>query len=180
MELKPNEDAYGNIEEFREYYERIKLKRDYKHILLEVYKQWIHPHHNNDETLRNYSWLNFENIEFTLCEWDFEELYKVHVIEEFQDYFKSRSVISDFDQFICNKEDIEFWKNNGTWKTPPLILDVKSLKSKIPEWSEIVFPYQLVEGHTRLGHLNSTNKIAKLGKGKLAPKHKIFLMKERN
>jgi hypothetical protein len=180
LELKPNEDNDGNQEEFKDYYPRIKLKRDYKHIPMEDFEQWIHPLHNNNETLRNYSWLNYENIEFAVCEWDFEELSKVHVIEEFQDYYNNRSIFSDFDQFCCCKEDLKCWENNGTWRTPPIILDVESLKSRIPEWSEIISPYQLVEGHSRLGYLKSTKKIAELKKGKIAQKHRIFLMKEKN
>lgn len=180
LELKPNEDLDGNQEWFDEYYSRISLKKDYNHIPKEVLEQWIHPHHKNYETLRNYSWINYENIEFSLCEWNLNQLSKIYVVENFRDYYIDRSNYSDFDQFCCTDEDLNHWKEKGTWRTPPIILDIKSLCSEIPKWSELIPPYQLVEGHSRLGYLQSMKRISDLNIGKIAIKHGIFLMTEKS
>lgn len=179
LELKPNEDCDGNQEWFDEYYQRIRLKRDYKHIPKDIFEQWIHPHHKNDETLKNYSWMDFKNIEFIECEWDFEELYNLNIIEDYRDYFVIRTKLSDFKQFCCNDEDLKYWKEKGTWRIPPIILDVNSLTSNISTDSELVPPFQLVEGHSRLGYLHSMNRISDLNKGKIATKHDIYLMREK-
>lgn len=180
MELKPNEDNEGNQEWFDEYYPRIKLKRDYKHIPKEVFEQWIHPHHKKDETLINYSWIDYKNIEFIACEWNFDELSKLYVIDDYRDFFDNRSKLSDFEQFCCNDEDLKCWKEKGTWRIPPIILDINSLTSNIPTDCELVPPYQLVEGHSRLGYLHSMNRISKLKKGNIASKHSIILMREKS
>jgi hypothetical protein len=180
MELKPNEDYDGNQEWFDEYYSRIKIKRDYKHIPKDVFEQWIHPHHKKDETLINYSWMNFKNIEFIACEWSFEELSQLYVLEDYRDYFISRSKLSDFEQFFCIDDDLNSWKEKGTWRVPPVILDVNSLLSNIPSDCELVPPFQLVEGHSRLGYLHSMNRISELKKGKISSKHCIYLMREKN
>lgn len=180
LELKPNEDLNENQEWFEGYYERIRLKREYKHIPKAVFKQWIHPHHRNHHTVKNYAWLDFENIEFIICEWDLNLLLSINVIESFKDYYFNRSSFSDFDQFCCKDEDLDFWKKKGTWRIPPIVLDLKSVCSAIPEWSELTPPYQLVEGHSRLGYLQSTKRISDLSKGKISDKHYIYLMKESN
>jgi hypothetical protein len=75
---------------------------------------------------------------------------------------------------------LDCWKENGTWKTPPIILDICSLTTEIPKWSELIPPYQLVEGHSRLGYLHSMKRISDLNIGKIALKHKIYLIKEKS
>jgi len=180
MELKPNEDFDGNQEWFDEYYARIKLKIDYQNIPKDVFEQWIHPHHKNYETLKNYSWLDFKKMEFIVREWNFDELSNLYVIENYRNYFIGRSKLSDFKQFFCKADDLKYWKEKGTWRIPPIILDVNSLRSNIPIDCELVRPFQLVEGHSRLGYLHSMNRISELNKGKIASKHRIYLMKEKN
>ena len=53
---------------------------------------------------------------------------------------------------MCIHSDLEYWKMKGTWRVAPIILDARTLRN-IPQHSEVVPPYQLVEGHTRLGYL---------------------------
>lgn len=178
MELKPNEDCDGNQEWFDEYYPRIKLKRDYKHIPQEVFEQWIHPHHKNDETLRNYSWIDYKNIEFIVIEWTFKELSNLYILEDYRECFFNRSKLTDLKQFCCNEEDLRCWREKGTWRIPPIILDINSFTSNIPTDCELVPPFQLVEGHSRMGYLHSLTRISELNKGKIALKHSIFLMRE--
>jgi hypothetical protein len=180
LELKPNEDKHQNSEDFEEYFPRINSKEDYKHIPESVLEQWIHPHNHNWKTLANYAWLDYSKIRFESQEWTFEKLANIHVIKEFEEYVSTRASLSDFKNFLLYKtgEDLAYWKNEGTWKTPPIILDSESLKAPPPTWSEIVKPYQLVEGHTRLGHLHSMKKVSDLGKGKIAETHQIWLMRE--
>ena len=118
-------------------------------------------HHNKIETLNNYAWIDYIEIEFVLSQWTNEQLSNVKIIEEYSDYVKDKSRHTDIKGFSCNDEDLKNWINNGTWRTPPIILDVSSIKEKIPIWSEIKLPYQLIEGHTRLGLLYSMINIEK-------------------
>ena len=177
LELKPNEKLGGNSEYFDDYYLRIKNKGRYNHIPKSVFEQWIHPLHNNWETLCNYSWLNYLNTSFELVEWSFEALNKVNVINKFEKLCRLRAGYDDFDQFFCIEEDKIYWKNEGTWKTPPIVLDNDSINTKIPEWSELEGNHQLIEGHSRFGYLRSIKKISDLNKSQIAKRHKIWLMK---
>jgi hypothetical protein len=176
LQLKPNEELGGFNEDFNSYLQRIQNKRNLKHIPSEVLEQWIHPLHSDDYTLNNYAWLNFEEVRFKKIERPLEDLLKVNVIEPFQDHVLNRGRFSNTDDFCCDDNDIKHWKNFGTWRIPPIVLDVLSIKSEIPEWSEISPPFQLVEGHSRLGYLHSMKNISNLHKGKVAEKHFIYLM----
>ena len=179
LELKPNEDHYGNQEDFSEYYNRIReTKFDLGEFPKDVYEQWIHPHHKNDKTLKNYSWINFDLIEFEIVSWDFESLNKLYVIEQFQPYVNQRANYKNIHDFCCSGDDVDYWKTKGTWKKPPIILDINSLNTKIPIQSELRKSFQLVEGHSRLGYLKSMKNIETKGEFKLAEKHKIFLMRK--
>jgi hypothetical protein len=178
--MNPNENEKYEDFKFEEYYERVMKNEKLQHIPKSIFEQWIYGLHYDDNTLQNYAWINYENIEFNLYEWNFDKLTKVYVIEEFKDYFFNRSSYSDFDQFCCTDKDLVNWKEKGTWRTPPIILDIKSLTSEIPEWSELVPPYQLVEGHSRLGYLHSMKRISDLNKGEIALKHKIYLMERKH
>ncbi len=133
LELKPNEDNDGNQECFSEYYNRIfNNKFELGEFPKEVYEQWIHLHHNNCKTLQNYSWINFELIEFELTSWDFDALNKLYVIEKFQPYVNLRASYDKIEDFRCEHKDIKFWKEKGTWRIPPIILDVNSLTVEFP------------------------------------------------
>lgn len=175
-DLKPLKGKYGNIEFFEDYYERIKPKAEFSHIPSEVFKQWLWAHHDKRESILNYGWLNYENIEFQLCNWTNEQLKNIYVIENYKDYYKNRSSYNNFDSFCCTPKDLKHWKDEGTWRTPPIILDIQSL-GEIPNHCELISPYQLVEGHSRLGYLQSMFKIDSLGKGNVAETHEIYLMK---
>ncbi|MEO8254405.1 MAG: hypothetical protein ABI554_08440 [Flavobacterium sp.] len=168
---------YGNIEYFEYYYERIKLKKQFSHIPEKVFEQCIWARHDKEESKENYGWLNYENIEFQLCTWSNKQLTDIYVIESYRDYYKNRVSYDDLSSFCSTEKELNEWKKNGSWRTRPIILDVKSITEEIPSWCELVSPYQLVEGHSRLGYLQSMFTIDKLGKEKVAEKHKIYLMR---
>ena len=167
----------GNIENFEEYYSRIILKREFAHIPKKVFEQWLYPHNDNFESITNYGWLNYENIKFELCTWSNEQLSNIYVIESYRDYYENRASYNDLSSFCCVDKDLTEWENNGTWRIPPIILDVTSINEMIPSCCDLVSPYQLVEGHSRLGYLHSMFTINKLGKQKVAQTHEIYLMK---
>jgi len=177
IELEPQKVEYGNIESFENYYERIKENTKFSHIPKSVFKQWLWAHHDKAESISNYGWIDYENIEFTLCKWSNEQLTNIHVIEEYRDYYENRASYNSISSFCCIDKDLSEWKTKGTWRTPPIIIDINSLNSEIPKWSELNPRFQLVEGHSRLGYLHSMFRIDKLGKGTVAKEHEIFLMK---
>ena len=177
LDLKPNEDINGNPECFEDYYLRIQNSEEYDNIPEEVFKQWIHPHHKNWKTLINYSWINYEFVEFELVEWSYEKLIDIYVLKRFRPYTESRGSFDNLVDFCCKKEDVLYWRDHGTWKTPPVVLDVRSLNKYCPKEKELHPPFQLVEGHSRLGYLCSMNRIDKKGSYKIAEKHKVYLMK---
>lgn len=178
--MNPNEKERYEDLKFEEYYERVISNEKLSHIPKSILEQWIYGLHYETNTLQNYAWINYENIEFNLCEWEFNNLTKVHIIKNFKDYFSNRASYKDLNQFCCIDEDLDYWRKNGTWKTPPIILDICSLTTGVPKSSELMPQYQLIEGHSRLGYLHSMKRISDLHKGKIAAKHKIYLMKEKS
>lgn len=175
--LDPLKNEYGNIEFFEDYYERIKSIVEYSHIPSKVFEQWLWAHHDKIESINNYGWLEYEKIHFELCNWSYYQLENINIINEAKDYFELRSSYDDFDYFCCTEEDLNHWKEKGTWITPPIIIDVDSL-GNTPKYCELKNKYQLVEGYSRLGYLHSMLTIDKLGKSKMASTHEIYLMKK--
>jgi hypothetical protein len=178
-DLKPLKVKYGNIELFEDYYERIKIKKEFSHIPREVFEQWLWAHHDKIESIKNYGWLDYSDIDFKLCIWSNEKLKNLYVLENYRNYYENRASYNDFDSFCCNPKDLKHWRSNGTWRTPPIILDIESL-GEFPKQCELISPYQLVEGHSRLGYLQSMFTIDKLQKGNVAEMHEIFLMQRRS
>lgn len=176
--MNPNENEKYEEFKFEEYYERMKKIKKLQHIPKIIFEQWIYYLHYDPNTLKNYAWMNFENIVFELCEWGFDNLSKINVVDEFKEYVNLRAIYSGFEKFCCTIEDLEYWKKKGTWRIPPIILDINSLTAEIPVWCDLKPPFQLVEGHSRMGYLFSMKRISDLNKGVISSKHKIFLMKE--
>ena len=176
--MRPRNDEKYEDFKFEEYYQRISKNNNLNHIPKTVFEQWIYYHHQEPNTLDNYAWINYENIEFVLCKWELEKFEKVSVIDNFMDYYSDRASYLDLNQFCCTQKDLKVWIENGTWRVPPIIIDVSSLKTDIPTWSQLKPPYQLVEGHTRFGYLQSMKRISELGKADIAKRHSIYLMRE--
>lgn len=178
--LKPNEDEKYVDNQFEKYYKRISKEDRFKHIPKEVFGQWIYELHQDEHTIKNYAWINYENIAFDLCNWSFNELRKVYVIEDFRGCIMDASELTDFSLFSCCDIDLYYWKKNGTWRVPPIIINWNTITSEIPEWCERQPPYQLVEGHSRFRYLFAAQRISELNKGNVASLHKIYLMKEKS
>ncbi len=182
LELKPNLINGGNPEGFEEYYSRFEFDSFYKHIPFSVFEQWIHAHHANDNTIKNYAWMDFNKISFESTFLNCFELRDLYIIREYDKYVSEVShanTFLDFDKL--NEIDLDCWKTKGTWRTPPIVLDIKSLP-KIPRHSDISskHKYQLVEGHTRFGYLLSVFKMSQNEKVHMDDKHEVFLMKYHN
>lgn len=177
--LKPNEDEKHADYGFEEYYKRILKDERFKHIPKEVFSQWIYELHQDEYTIKNYAWIDYENIAFELCIWSYHELRKVYIIEDFRGCIADENELTDFSEFSCNLADLEYWVKYGTWRVPPIIIAWNTINSEIPVWCERQPPHQLVEGHSRFRYLFAAQRISELKKGKVASLHKIYMMKEK-
>jgi len=177
--LKPNEDEKHADYGFEEYYKRILKDERFKHIPKEVFSQGIYELHQDEYTIKNYAWIDYENIAFELCIWSYHELRKVYIIEDFRGCIADENELTDFSEFSCNLADLEYWVKYGTWRVPPIIIAWNTINSEIPVWCERQPPHQLVEGHSRFRYLFAAQRISELKKGKVASLHKIYMMKEK-
>lgn len=171
MQLKP----YGSgldRENFQGYLRRIHSLEIFNHIPKEVFEQWIYSLHDNTQTLRNYSWMDFTTVRFELQDWTYEQIITINIIPDFQ------NILDEIDHVLedvsATDSDTEVWKTDRTWRVPPIILDVNSLTVLPPSKATITGPYQLVEGHSRYRNL----LILKSKDRPLAVTHKIYLMKQ--
>jgi len=178
LELKPNKIKGGNDEEFDAYYSRFENNPWYKHIPKCVFEQWIHAHHDNLHTIKNYAWMDFNKISFEITFLKNNDLSQLYIIDDHialvEDLCKSET-FSDLELF---EDDLHQWQEQGTWKTPPIVLDINTLP-KIPKYSDISInhEYQLVEGHTRYGYLLSLLKMSQKEGLNISDQHEVFLMK---
>ncbi len=79
--LNPIENERNNDLRFEEYYDRITRNEKLKHIHKAIFEQWNYGLHFEESTIRNYAWINYKNVEFNLCEWEFSDLAIVYIIE---------------------------------------------------------------------------------------------------
>lgn len=133
----------------RQQYLRLLPKFD---IPLEVIEQWIYIHYYNRHTVNNYGWLNYNKVRFEETRVSALQLATIHTIGPYQSYVRTREANEPIDGFSCSHKDKEQWRENGTWRVPPIVIDVATLRD-IPPHAEVVAPLQLVEGHSRLGYL---------------------------
>ena len=150
LRLKPNVDNNGNLEDFEKYYMRNSFF--FSHIPKDVLKQWIHPLHGDYNSLLNYAWINYwkDEVEFKLEEWAPNQFKDIYVLERARDYFETKSSYNDWNEFALSNRDIEYWKENGTWSLPPVILDCNSYIDR-PKGVEIAYGFQLIEDIQELG-----------------------------
>ncbi len=160
--------------------ERIGNILSLRHIPKEVLLQWNFLHFENYEMQRNYAWMDYSKMQFRLETWNLERLLDIYVISDFRDYVERRAASKSFDEFFCIDADKHEWESKGTWRTPPIILDCKSITANIPKYSEISKGFQLVEGHSRLGYLYSLMRFSKQNIVTLANKHNVFVMSYQN
>jgi len=172
---KKNPDSFSELNEsIDEYHMRLKERFS---IPFDVLKQWLYCLFYDRNTVTNYSWLNYDKIEFVLTDLSLDELKTIRIIDNFKGYVEEKAKCNPYDQLTCTEKDKEYWRNFGTWKTPPIILDIDSLNiDNKPEYSDIQGILQLVEGHTRLGYLYAIANY----KLPLKKQHKVYLMRYKN
>ncbi len=174
-DMKPNSDDRISKDVFEEYYGNIQNSKGLSHIPKEVFFQWLYPFNDDINSLANYAWIDFYNTCFYLEEIDLDIIInQVHPNRDGHELVAIRSKCKDFSDFCCNDDDIEYWKKQGTWRVPPIILDSSSF-SNIPQWTDINYPYQLIEGHNRLGYLHANYNI---GNCNLKNKHQVYILKD--
>lgn len=152
----------------RQCYERLS---DRFNIPFDVISQWIYPHYFNRHTVNNYGWIDYSNCHFHEVNLEVSILTNLHVIKDFQPYVTSRESAKPFDDFCCMSQDKAHWESRGTWRIPPIVLDVDSLMG-IPSYSEIRGPFQLIEGHSRLGYFLALKRAGILS----VTEHKVYLL----
>lgn len=172
--MKPNSDDRFSDEVFEEYFVKTQKNKRLSHIPKEVLHQWIWPFNDDPNSLANYGWINYYDARFHKEEVGVELIINnVHPNKDGMDLVKIRADCQSLSNFYCGQEDIEYWNLYGTWRIPPVILDVSSF-SDIPNWTDITFPYQLIEGHNRLGYLHAFYKI---NNRTTRNKHQVYILK---
>jgi len=156
-------------EPIESYLIRIRLNDAYNHIPNEVFEQWIYPLHDDEQTLQNYAWLDYARLTFKIIIWDYKQLDSLHLVPRFEHMKR------DFDSEFAALPPSEgpYWRVNGTWRVPPIVVQVDTLTRPYPETAYLRPPYQLVEGHSRLHNL----LICHHQNFYLAAGHKIYLMR---
>ena len=135
-----------------------------------VIKQFYFDHHDKEEFNDLYGDLNLHQIKWTTLSVETEELINIGDSATFPDFVKEVSEDASYyeirgDSAIhVRKEVSKYWKNYGTWMTPPVFINGEILKKPSNK-------LHLVEGHMRLGCLTGISKYKII---KLSKKHKIF------
>ena len=177
--MKTDEYDRISIHIFDRYYEKILSNPLLNHIPKEVLYQWLYPFNDDFNSLKCYAWIDYYQARFMLTELDISLLInQVNVNNNGKDTVKIRGELTSFSQFCCGDDDVAHWQEFGTWTLPPVILDVNSFGNTIPVWADISAPYQLVEGHNRLGYLNAVYSMSQQGKCKMRETHKAYILKK--
>jgi len=135
-----------------------------------VIRQFYLDHHDKSAFIELYGELDLHNIKWRLKNISIEDLLFINEEATYPDFVKEIAQNAKFyyelgDAVIDTRIDIiQYWKNHGTWKTPPILINGTILKNPTSK-------FHLVEGHTRLGNLKGiyTEKVFKL-----ANFHKIY------
>jgi hypothetical protein len=121
-------------------------------IPVEVIEQWLYPLYYNEQTVNNYGWLDYDMVCFDLEHISVRQLAQLHVVTRYEQYVRKKEASIPFDGFACRSQDKEHWQTMGTWRVPPIVIDISTLPN-IPRHSDMKGSFQLVEGHSRLGYL---------------------------
>lgn len=158
-----------NLGNYKSYYDRISQYLD--DVPKEVVHQWIFPHFNETNSIKNYGWLDLDQIEFNL-------------VTKPTSFFTELNIIDDNEEMVNNYAIKDFavwhrkyWRDNGTWEVPLIVIDVKSFdEGEIPEESEFHGCYQLVEGHNRLGTLKLLQRDGSIT---IAESHNVWVISKK-
>jgi hypothetical protein len=141
----------------------------------DVLGQWIYQHQRNPEIIKLYGWIDYSKAQFKLVKWSTEKILKIKTYSEFSQHtetYKHFKSGESLEQIGGSEIDRKFWLENGTWRTPIIVLDTDNIIT--PENVKLERPYQLVEGHTRLGWLMGFNNSTTPYKCKAF--HNVWLM----
>ena len=170
--LKP----FRNFNEFSEKdetavgcFERLKIQFN---IPLEVIEQWLYPLYYDPNSVNNYGWIDYSKYSFVKNKLSIKTFESLNVIKKYESYVQVRAASKPFSDFMCTYGDKEYWKEHSTWRVPPIVIDVRSLKN-IPEYSEISGQLQLIEGHSRLGYLLAMHRTGMLKR----KQHEVYILK---
>jgi hypothetical protein len=161
---------HGDGEGIEEYIQRIS--QSFENIPEKVLRQWLYLHTGKLDMIRNYGWIDYHKAAFAEVLWTQNQISQIQVFSKYQPYVKSRSKIQSFSDFRCVPEDKDYWICFGTWRTPIVVLKTNTIITE-PRYSELNKPYQLIEGHTRLGHFNA---LFNYQQKYLSELHKVYLM----
>lgn len=157
-----------NLENHKSYYERLTtLKCE---IPREIIHQWIFPHYNNANSQKNYSWIDLESVRFELKEYATSFFEDLNIIED------NREMVNKYSIYDFPFWHRRFWANNGTWETPPIVINVNLFINEKPVEAELNGNFQLVEGHNRLGTL----KLSKRDGRFVSDFHKVWILTKKN
>ena len=140
-----------NDESIEDYCQRIK---DVIEVPYNVADQWLYCHYYNGNTVNNYGWISYREAVFERVTITTDQAINLKIIDSYTGYVESRKNGIPFSDFMCIPEDKKYWIQERTWRTPPVVLDVKTFPNP-PPYSDVSGGYQLVEGHSRLGYLLS-------------------------
>lgn len=151
----------------------LRITKEFPNIPPEVLQQWIYAHHSDSRMEKNYGWIDYNKVKFSLKAWPTKNVLKINECEDFAGAVESHAETaksSNIESFM-RPEDLNYWKINGTWKTPIVVIETKKIFYPHVRFKK---PFQLIEGHTRLGRLKTfVNNSSKLAIAKI---HKIWLM----
>lgn len=149
----------------------------------EVLEQWICAHYFNRHTLSNYAWIDFHRTRFEMERWSTSAILRLRVIGAYQSFVEDRST-ADWNLaesrsfFASGSGDFEAWRDEGTWRVPPVAIDPAGFGSPPAEADLTVAP-QLVEGHSRFGHLRRFSRLGAASGVTVADEHRLYVLRAR-
>ena len=139
----------------------------------DVFDQF-HKHLNNQWMIVNYGWINFNDARWKLTAMNNTTLQNLNVYSDWQRSVDGRESDEPYADFRCVDRDIQHWKDHHTWRVPPMVIDVAAFPGSPPE-AEFIGPYQLIEGHNRLGYLRSLVRAGMMPR----QEHDVYLLTSR-
>ena len=136
-----------------------------------VMEQFYIDHSASEEFINMYGHIDLSKIVWSIIEVGVDELRSIDDNATYPDYLAE--VSEDASNFESMGEKVisvvpsvrAFWKNHGTWNTPPVFISGTLLNQKSSA------KYHLVEGHTRVGCLIGLSKYKVIN---LANKHLVY------
>jgi len=149
----------------------------------EVLEQWICAHYFNHETLSNYAWIDFDRARFEMEQWSTSTILQLRVIGAYQSFVEDRSTadwsLAESKPFFApGSGGLEAWRDGGTWRVPPVAIDPAGFGSP-PAKADLSAAPQLVEGHSRFGHLRRFFRLGAASGVAVADEHALYVLRAR-